>query len=296
MAQYSVTHSCKHVEIHQLYGPHKSRDSKISWLETRLCGECYQQELQAARKTQNEQAAAANQAKGLPTLNGSEKQIAWAESIRKPVIDTLAQVELCLSAKLTSEISEIARLELRDALDLLIDEIGGETSASKWIDRRFALDTYTSVERASVELLRAADERGLAPTLFREQEELVAAAEAAKHVAAAAKTARQEECVREFQPVSSARLHNQLGCWSLRVAVTSASGQVGKVEVVDGIVPAAKLGEIDRESYTGSQLLAKRICDFAVQEYTRWKSELKAEAETAAARKKKRAARKGAQS
>lgn len=46
MAQYTVTHTCGHEEVHQIYGTnaHGERDHKIEWLETTLCSECWKKE------------------------------------------------------------------------------------------------------------------------------------------------------------------------------------------------------------------------------------------------------------
>lgn len=49
MAHYAVTHSCGHVESHQLFGPGKDRQKKIAWLETSKCKECWKADQDAAR-------------------------------------------------------------------------------------------------------------------------------------------------------------------------------------------------------------------------------------------------------
>lgn len=41
MAQYNVTHSCNHTEVHNLFGPGREREGKLAWLESNLCRECY---------------------------------------------------------------------------------------------------------------------------------------------------------------------------------------------------------------------------------------------------------------
>ena len=61
----------------QMYGPHKQRDWKVAnW--SGICEEC-------SSKNKAEATAKAEDSakeKGLPALTGSEKQIAWAETIR----------------------------------------------------------------------------------------------------------------------------------------------------------------------------------------------------------------------
>ena len=75
MAKYTVLHACGHDQTHQLFGPHRDRDRKIQWLETTLCSDCWKQ-------SQQESAKDATNELRLPQLEGSEKQVAWAERIR----------------------------------------------------------------------------------------------------------------------------------------------------------------------------------------------------------------------
>jgi Ni,Fe-hydrogenase I small subunit len=78
MAKYTVTHFCDHEVEYQLVGPHKERDRKIAWLEGQNCPDCRKAEFNAA----NAQAAAQVTDADLPELNGSEKQVNWARTIR----------------------------------------------------------------------------------------------------------------------------------------------------------------------------------------------------------------------
>ena len=77
--KYEVKMSCGHVETVELFGKTADRERKIAWLEKNgICEECKKAEREAADR------AAAESAKenGWVELKGSEKQIAWAESIR----------------------------------------------------------------------------------------------------------------------------------------------------------------------------------------------------------------------
>lgn len=132
MAKYGVTHSCGHEVVHQIYGPHKGRDSKVEWLSSRPCTDCWRKEQDEQRAAASAKAAEANQAKGLPALTGSAKQIAWAESIRASAIAKLGD----LPALALDRLSEQAAGELRDALILLQSEITDQAEAKWWIDNR----------------------------------------------------------------------------------------------------------------------------------------------------------------
>ena len=106
--KYEVTYSCGHVGAVQIYGTAAEREKKIA---------CYK------KARQEEAATAAKQAKadGLPALTGSEKQIRWAESIRKEKMATAREW--------------LARYPGEQA-DKCLAWYGGHASASWWIDHR----------------------------------------------------------------------------------------------------------------------------------------------------------------
>lgn len=80
MAKYDITYSCRHNGTVDLVGKHTDREQKIAWYEqTAVCPECY--------KAQQLKAAEAKTASlGLPELDGSEKQVAWANTLRLRMI------------------------------------------------------------------------------------------------------------------------------------------------------------------------------------------------------------------
>ena len=75
MAKYTITHECGHTEVVALFGKSSERDRRIKWLESKPCRECI-------RAAEIDRAKAQEQEFGLPDLTGSEKQIAWAITIR----------------------------------------------------------------------------------------------------------------------------------------------------------------------------------------------------------------------
>lgn len=91
---------------------------KIAWYENyAVCPDCYE------KARQEEVATAAKQAKadGLPALTGSEKQIRWAESIRKE--------------KMAAAREWLSRYPGEQA-DKCLAWYGSHASASWWIDHR----------------------------------------------------------------------------------------------------------------------------------------------------------------
>lgn len=121
MAKYDITHTCGHTSIYNIVGKVADRDGKVSWLESKPCRDC-------ERRAENEKAAATNSASGLPALTGSEKQIAWAESIRAEKAQSLTDMR----AKLAPHAGDAQA----DAAIAVIDAQLTETAASAWIDAR----------------------------------------------------------------------------------------------------------------------------------------------------------------
>lgn len=149
MAKYTVNYKCGHEGTVQLYGKTSERERKLEWMsQTMLCADCYK----AEQERQNVQAGMDNIVAGLPMLTGSEKQIAWAESLRQKAYKLLtadkAAAELVsqavTSAKqigLTPEMLKAAGIDSREkAAAIMRDAINKlfatQTSASYWINNR----------------------------------------------------------------------------------------------------------------------------------------------------------------
>lgn len=77
-----ITHACGHGQIHHLAGYARQQQKKAKWLETTRCRECFISDKQAvqAETAASDIAAVAHLA--LPALSGSDRQIAWAASLR----------------------------------------------------------------------------------------------------------------------------------------------------------------------------------------------------------------------
>lgn len=118
--KYEVKMSCGHVETVELFGKTADRERKIAWLEKNgICEECKKAEREAADR------AAAESAKenGWAELKGSEKQIAWAESIRA---EKMAEMEKMPAANdQTNAIKE-----------KIMETMAGINESRWWIDSR----------------------------------------------------------------------------------------------------------------------------------------------------------------
>ena len=97
----------------------KDRYSRIEWLETQECEECKMAKANAA-------AAAAKDARGLADLTGSEKQIAWANTIRESAYKALD----CLTPFINND-------KVKALVDGWRAKMDAQTTAKWWIDNRY---------------------------------------------------------------------------------------------------------------------------------------------------------------
>ena len=77
-----IVHTCGHEQVHYLTGYASQQDRKAGWLRTTLCRTCFV----AARKAEQCEATrrygTAIAHLNLPPLVGSDRQVAWATTIR----------------------------------------------------------------------------------------------------------------------------------------------------------------------------------------------------------------------
>lgn len=112
-----------------------------------------------------------NAASSMPALIGSKKQVACAESIRRPVCEALAAVKADLV--LDPGLSAKAERELRDGILLVVDEVCQQTEAQWWIDHRDRGELPAAISPwywIACEVQR----RGLARTALVESREILA--------------------------------------------------------------------------------------------------------------------------
>jgi hypothetical protein len=103
--EQQIIHACGHEQVHVIYGFDAQVARKARWLRTTKCRACFV----ADKKAEQIEVAARDSATiahlVLPSLNGSDRQVAWAETIRisrlaeltvTPYTTTDADCELCL--------------------------------------------------------------------------------------------------------------------------------------------------------------------------------------------------------
>lgn len=144
MAKYDVTFSCGHTDTVVLFGKVKDRERKIEWYESScLCPECYEAEKQRKFDEANAKATAEAKEYGLPELTGSEKQVAWANTLRqKWIAETEKWIDYSESRlergrfQDNYEDAEMLRKAIAGMKKAMETRLLAETSARFWIDNR----------------------------------------------------------------------------------------------------------------------------------------------------------------
>ena len=112
---YEVKYACGHVGTVNITGKSSERENRLNYLATCDCVDCYK-----AKKEQECQAFEA--AEKLPQLSGSEKQIAWAKTIRREKLNEIKEF--------------LNRFKSDDGTKAFEDWAKNQSSAVFWIDNR----------------------------------------------------------------------------------------------------------------------------------------------------------------
>lgn len=91
MAWYNGTFSCGCEGKVNVIGPQKERQWKIDRAFEKVCPECYEKYLEKERLRKNKEAAEKAKEMELPELRGTEKQIAWANTLRQDFINKISK-------------------------------------------------------------------------------------------------------------------------------------------------------------------------------------------------------------
>lgn len=119
----NITYSCGHQGTINVFGKSEERERKIKYFEEYgLCPDCYK-----AEKQKETEEFAVKKCE-LPELKGSEKQVAWANKIRKEKIEEFEKEK--------PAIRKGAGDDFADFLNDFTTNYYKNTSASWWIDHR----------------------------------------------------------------------------------------------------------------------------------------------------------------
>lgn len=129
MSWYYGTFSCGCEGRVNIIGPLKDREWKSERAFEKMCEDCYEEYLEKEREKKNEEAAQKASEMELPELKGTEKQVAWANTLRQKLIDKFDK-----SIDESKEDNDLDRVEmLYNALDFMLET---EVTASFYIDCR----------------------------------------------------------------------------------------------------------------------------------------------------------------
>ena len=128
MAKYTINYTCGHSDTVLLLGKMDERYRRVAYYETLECPQC-----RMAKKM------AEINVSSLPSLKGSEKQVAWAFDIRKKYI------ELCDKLRKMAE----PKKDLPEVKELLafFKATESKQDAKFWIENRDTLDTEMGIIR-----------------------------------------------------------------------------------------------------------------------------------------------------
>ena len=149
MALYTIKHTCGHEIDQQIYGPDTrgQRQFKANRLADQPCSDCQAAARAAGQAAQNRLSAA--ESAELPTLTGSERQIAWATTIRLGFMEQIQEWAAERTATARSHGSTDEQIEtFAGQVATTSAWMLGQTSASWWIDRR--TDTIGTLVRQAL--------------------------------------------------------------------------------------------------------------------------------------------------
>jgi len=182
-----ITYACGHAREYDIFDSRLRRAGGAEGLSESVCPTC-------VHADENAKAITQGRADGLPELQGTERQVAWAASIRQQgIADINAQYERLASAlahrwETLGDIDEIYIAECLQAAQDAKGRFASETSAAWWIDHQGGMgERCLRSATALVPTLRAANNARLGlphpDEIRRAEAEAQAAAQAAREAA-----------------------------------------------------------------------------------------------------------------
>ncbi len=156
-----VHHSCRHTMLHPFYG-----DDDFAWDERAIqlaatpCALCQAQQREQEQQQRFIRARRQAEEMGLVPLEGSDRQVAWAETIRLDAWGAIERVR-----RWVEQVDAQAREEdpdywysVRQGIEQAIDWLAGQQEAKWWIDHRHGM--RNNLESGKAMLASIASEQG----------------------------------------------------------------------------------------------------------------------------------------
>lgn len=158
-----ITYACGHTVSTSILGNAKDRESKIEWLKDQICPACFRAEKEKQRAAEAAKAAADAAEMGLPSLVGSSKQVAWAETLRVAAFEVyqkfLSQAEKLIQTYAQKEMP-LDRSRIDSCIKGFDALFSSQVAAEFWIDHRtfspgawakLANETGEKIDKAAAE-------------------------------------------------------------------------------------------------------------------------------------------------
>lgn len=137
-----IHHACGHTVLHPFYGDDDySWGDRASQLAESSCRLCMVAEQQKERQQKATEARIHAEERGLPPLEGSERQVAWAETVRLNAFSSIDKV-----LKWLEEVNEQAEEEdpdhwytVKHGINKSIEYLEQQIEAKWWIDHRHGI-------------------------------------------------------------------------------------------------------------------------------------------------------------
>lgn len=147
MAWYYGTFNCGHEGRVDITGPSKDRQRKADWRFNDSCYECKTERRLEERKKRQQEAVGRAMSMQLPPLQGSEKQIAWATTLRDQLIKKFEGIDTTDFDY--RDLDMYTEDDLKKILEYILEN---KTSASYYIDIRFEPSIITIKREAEYAL------------------------------------------------------------------------------------------------------------------------------------------------
>lgn len=249
MAKYSVVFSCGHEETVELFGKTSDREKKIEWMKRyAVCSECYQQQKKEAEEERKK-------GRNLPDLEGTPKQVAWAEKIRDAIFTDWEKIA---NLKDNRAVKFTAWLRRQDTARFWIDNRDKpiRTLANEWRENEEKLD----VIEASKDLEVAAKEEA---TIYPENHVTKDVAEIDYTEKTVEIESPKNEIIIETVKAADYKWEMEKHRWCLKVTPTRGSAEDRAAEIGNLLLNAGIPIRIYDENCRKKAIAA----DFAPQKY-----------------------------
>ena len=143
MAKYNITFSCGHEGWVTITGPRKQREWILHSKESNICPDCYKKQRQQKINQENQESLELTKEMELPLLTGTEKQVAWATTLRIQAIKKMETLIEKLELKMKDTQEPKTKGKMQQVLDNIYNSysyaLNHFTTASFWIDNRKTL-------------------------------------------------------------------------------------------------------------------------------------------------------------